>query len=90
MTEKRNVAINHDVKILPKYYSLVITGRKTAEVRKNDRDYREGDYLKLHEFDGLMYTGRVVTCRITHVLIDEEYVKEGFCVLSFQILTPHQ
>lgn len=25
---------------------------------------------------------------ITHVLTDEEYVKEGFCVLSFQIVAP--
>ena len=87
MSEKRSYPINHDVKILPEFYMLVNSGVKTSEVRLFDRDYQVGDYLKLHEYDGVAYTGKVITCIITHVLSDEEYVKEGYCVLSFQIVS---
>ena len=86
--EKDRAAIIHNVEILPNYFVLVNAGIKTSEVRRLDRDYRVGDYLKLHEHDGNVYTGKVLTCVITHVLTDEEYVKEGFCVLSFQIVSP--
>ena len=78
----------HDVKLLSEYFVLVAAGIKTCEVRLNDRDYRAGDKLRLHEFDGLLLTGQVIRATITHVLTNEEYVKEGYCVLSFQLENP--
>ena len=40
----------HSVKIQPHYFNDVLTGRKTFEVRKNDRNYRVGDYIALNEW----------------------------------------
>lgn len=78
----------HDVKLLSEYYVLVAAGIKTCEVRKNDRDYQPGDVLRLHEFDGVMLTGKILRAKITHVLTNEDFVKEGFSVLSFQLENP--
>lgn len=41
----------HDLKIWPKYFDPVLSGIKTYEVRKNDRDFRFGDRLVLKEWD---------------------------------------
>ena len=59
----------HDLKIWPQYFDAVSDGKKRAELRKNDRDYQEGDVLNLREFDPKTdrYTGRCVTAVVTHV-----------------------
>jgi len=54
----------HELKTWPEYFEEILTGKKTFEVRKNDRDYKVGDTLILKEFkligidDKLNYTGR--------------------------------
>ena len=78
----------HNVKILSEYFVEVCTGKKTAELRLADRPYTEGDSLVLHEYDGTKLTGRKVTTRITHVLRDPRYLKEGFVLLSFVLDEP--
>ena len=35
----------HELKILAEYYTEVLTGKKTFELRKNDRDYQVGDLI---------------------------------------------
>ena len=59
----------HDLKIWPQFFDAVVDGRKRAELRKNDRDFRDGDILNLREFDPYQekYTGRGVTVLVTHV-----------------------
>lgn len=59
----------HDLKIWPQFFGDVADGRKRAELRKNDRDYRVGDVLNLREYDPVaeQYTGRGVTAVVTHV-----------------------
>jgi hypothetical protein len=39
-----------ELKVLIPYYEDIISGIKTFEVRKNDRDFKVGDILKLREF----------------------------------------
>lgn len=41
----------HDLKIHPEHFKPVWCGEKTFEIRFNDRDYKVGDLLDLHEFD---------------------------------------
>ncbi len=74
----------HHLKTLPKWYALACSGEKTAEVRKLDRDFRAGDILELHEYDGEKLTGRSIKVIVTHVLTDSEYIREGYAMLSFQ------
>lgn len=41
----------HDLKCLSKFFWAVRTGKKPFEIRKNDRDFQVGHFLRLHEYD---------------------------------------
>lgn len=43
--------MTHYIKILPEYFNAVATGRKSFEVRCNDRKYTVGDRLIMQEVD---------------------------------------
>jgi hypothetical protein len=43
--------IEHALKTWPPYFQEIYIGRKTFEVRRNDRDFRPFDILWLREFD---------------------------------------
>lgn len=60
----------HDVKIIPQYYAAVLLGTKRFEYRLNDRDYKIGDVLNLHEYDPVTdeYSGNFITKAITFVV----------------------
>ena len=77
----------YEVKILPEYYIEVLAGIKTYESRIYDRNYQSGDKLILKEWNGTMFTGRVIECLITDVYCGE-FAKDGYCILSFKILFP--
>lgn len=47
---------HHDLKIWPVPFAEVRAGRKTFEIRNNDRDYQSGDTVTLHEWDPLTHT----------------------------------
>ena len=78
----------HAVKTAPCYFEDAVSGKKPFEVRKNDRDYRERDYIALNEYDANMsetgYTGRSALFQITSILDNPEYCKEGYAVLGIK------
>lgn len=76
----------HDLKIEPRYFEAVINNRKTFEIRKNDRDYREGDYLALNELtdSGDQYTGRSILVRVKYIVSDYRFCREGYVVMGFE------
>lgn len=76
----------HELKTLPKFFTQVKAGIKTFECRKNDRDFRDGDYLLLKECDN-GYTGEEVLCKITYVLHDYQFkgIADKYCILSIKI-----
>jgi|TARA_Y100000310_G_scaffold298310_1_gene332146 hypothetical protein len=41
----------HELKTEPKYFGRLVSGDKTFEIRKNDRDFQVGDELILKEYD---------------------------------------
>lgn len=41
---------HHELKCRPEYFSRIVSGQKTFEVRKNDRNYQVGDYVSLIEY----------------------------------------
>lgn len=58
----------HRLKTLSPFYSAVIAGFKTFEVRFNDRGYHVGDFLLLHEYDPETDTyGRETLRQVTYI-----------------------
>lgn len=79
--------MTHELKILPEYYRAVIERRKTFEVRKNDRNFKVGDKIRLREFDPdykLKYTGREWYGKITYILKSPIYCKKGYVIMSIK------
>jgi hypothetical protein len=84
----------HHLKTWKPWWNEINVGRKTFELRKDDRDFRIGDYLVLKEYDqnvGLIgqFTGRVLVRRITYIL-DHKAIPgdwgllNDYVILSFQ------
>jgi hypothetical protein len=83
----------HKLKTDPQAFEDISEGIKKCEIRLNDRNYREGDLLDLHETQysyaemqtgaSLIYTGRVYTALVTHV--QSGYgLKDGHVALSIE------
>ena len=76
----------HELKILPKYYEAVLMGNKTFELRKDDRDYRVGDTVRLYEWNGVYLDSAPLERRISYILRDcPEYgLMEGYVILGLR------
>jgi hypothetical protein len=75
----------HELKTWPEYFQAVKYGFKNFEVRKNDRKFNNGDYVKLREWnpEEEKYTGEVLTKRIGYILQGGEFgVEKGFVVMQ--------
>ncbi|HFK0261663.1 TPA: DUF3850 domain-containing protein [Listeria monocytogenes] len=72
----------HELKILSEYYWDIIEGRKTFEIRKNDRDFKVGDVLILREWNG-DFTGLSILVEVTY--ITDYAQKEGYVVMGIEI-----
>lgn len=72
----------HDVKCTQPHFEDVCSGRKTAELRLDDRAYEVGDTLRLHEFVAGEETGAVAGYKITHKLVGSPWLADGYCMLS--------
>jgi Domain of unknown function (DUF3850) len=75
----------HEVKCWPEFYGRLLAERKTAELRRDDRDprYEVGDLLWEREWspDG-GYTGNSHFQWITDVFRDDPLIPPGYCLLS--------
>ena len=88
----------HELKILHKYLVDISIGKKTFELRKNDRDYQEGDLIRFinikEENDTSKkclidpYIDEKTLYRITYVLKDvEKYgLDKDYCILAIKKL----
>ena len=69
-------------------FKAIGEGIKTFDVRKNDRDFKEGDTLYLHEYNPLdsTYTGNEIVATVNYILpggqfgIEKDYVVMGITV----------
>lgn len=86
--------INHDMtihtlKIMTEYFDALVHYGKSFEVRKNDRNFKVGDLLRLREWDDHAhdYTGAEIQVRVTYILHGGQFgIEEGFCVMSIQFI----
>lgn len=78
----------HELKIKSEYFMDVARGRKSAEIRFNDRNYKVGDILNLYEIDKSgNRTGRKCSVIISHILDDAEYLRDGYVMLSIGVMS---
>lgn len=75
----------HEIKIAAMYYEDVVSGKKSFELRKNDRGYKQGDKLIMLEFKDGKHTGRIVNADIVYMLEDYTGLVEGYCILGIQV-----
>lgn len=75
----------HQIRLGSEFFDDVAEERKRFELRKNDRDYKTGDWLELMEFKEGKYTGRMIRAEITYMLEDFTGLEEGYCILGIQI-----
>lgn len=77
----------HELKIWSQYFDPVVSGKKTAEIRKVDRGFTTGDTIILREFGLTGYSDRTVSVKITHILSDAvPGIEKGYAILSFSII----
>ena len=76
----------HELKIAPEYFEKVVSKEKLFEIRYNDRNFQVGDTLKLQEYKGGTYTGRIIYVKVTYILQGFEGLQPNYVVLSVQLL----
>lgn len=72
--------IDHNLKIQPRYFDEVLSGDKPFEIRYNDREYKQGHIVVLHEWDGQSYTGNRIQATIGTVC--DYYQRKGWVVFG--------
>lgn len=77
--------MTHYLKIKPIYLDEIINEKKLFEVRKNDRNFKEGDTLVLQSYDNGKYLGKEIEVEITYVLNEFEALKDGYVVLGIKV-----
>ena len=78
----------HELKTLPNFFKDVWAGKKNFEVRKNDRDFKTGDFLKLKEWSPKGgYSGRSILAIAQYILTSEEFegIASGYCIMALRV-----
>ncbi len=88
MSNERAIYVHeiHELKIIPKYFEDVKSGKKNFEIRKDDRDYKVGDLITLKEYENGQYTGREIkNLPIIYILrgATKYGLMDGYCILGF-------
>ena len=75
----------HDLKIKPEYFEAVLLGEKHFELRKDDRGYKVGDYIRLHEYKDGEETGLCSRPLLIRFILRDcpQYgLMDGYCILG--------
>lgn len=79
----------HLLKTWPSFFWSIRDGKKTFEIRKNDRDFKDGDRLFLQEFDPAdeKYTGRSIVVNVTYLMRGQEFgIMPGFVLMGIKVI----
>lgn len=81
----------HEVNCERDQFGSIVSRSRTFDIRKDDRRFMVGDYIAFNEcehdenLDSYSYTGYSVLGKITYILNDERYVREGCIVIGFSV-----
>jgi hypothetical protein len=83
------------VKCWPEFFEAIKDGRKTHDLRRNDRDFKVGDRLLLAEFDPKIncFMDQELMAEITYITsadvpcaLSAGALNAGYCILSIRCL----
>jgi hypothetical protein len=80
--------MKHQLKTWPKHFHEVKARRKQFELRKNDRDFHEGDILELLEYDPdrKVYTGDRISVWVKYIFYESKFgLKKGYVIMSIEM-----
>ena len=80
------VKVTHQIKLVAEFFDDAAAGRKSFELRKNDRNYKEGDVLEMEEVKDGKKTGRKCSKRIVYMMENFEGLEDGYCILGCELL----
>lgn len=78
--------VTHQIKLEAEFFDDAAAGRKNFELRKNDRNYKEGDILEMEEVKDGTKTGRKCSKRIVYMMENFEGLENGYCILGCELL----
>lgn len=79
----------HELKTWPDGFQAIWDGRKTHELRVNDRNFQVGDTLHLREWDPAsdQYMKREIHCEVTYMTPGGKHgLPEHLCVMSIKVI----
>lgn len=77
----------HELKVWTELWQDLVAGRKTFEVRKDDRGFAVGDTLILKEWQPMLerYTGKELVVTVTYLLPGGAFgIEPGYVVMSIK------
>lgn len=77
----------HQIRLASMYFDDVISGKKSFELRKNDRGYKEGDFLEMMELKDGKNTGRTVRVLVTYLLENYTGLEDGYCIMGTKLVS---
>lgn len=78
--------VTHQIKLEEEFFDDAAAGRKSFELRKNDRNYKKGDVLEMEEVKDGKKTGRKCSKRIVYMMENFEGLEDGYCILGCELL----
>ena len=75
----------HDLKTWPEFFDAIERGEKTFELRKDDRGYRVGDFLRLKEYlpKDERYTGRERVVQVMYLVAGPVFgLRAGYACMA--------
>jgi hypothetical protein len=85
----------HELKSWSRFFRAIVTGERSHELRRNDRDFRVRDrvYLREYDPDSDTYSGASCQAVITSMTsrdapcaVSDQGLNPDFCILSIRIL----
>jgi hypothetical protein len=78
----------HDLKLATEFFDAVLSGMKSFELRRNDRNFAVGDVLVLREWHQNGYTGRSCRAVVTYMTdgLRVGALQPGFVCMSIVVV----